>query len=623
MAYVVNRLSRYAVGHPSFAAQCGEQVLGYLFQTSEVRLRYGKCRPSEETFENELPVPRTPELLEVWTDASFAQADSKSQSGIIITVGELPIGWLSLRQPFVALSTCEAELVSCVEGVVLAQSLRPLLEELSGSKLRWILLNDNVAASTVILYPAGSWRTRHLRLRSRAVQELVDSEHLSLHHIPGKVMTADILTKTLPYQKGCELMGYLGYVGFKSFTPKTKVSIRAVPKLLLLCIAAPPPVEASEIVIRIDLDWDWQFWSRILAMCFVAFCLICGFIWGYRRRRTRYRLQLLRELADQVVAETAQHQAAVHPDPAGHGVYAMPGQEPDPELNPREEVVLWEILAEYGVYVARSLGPEGPEILRLRESSPHMRLRMSMLWADLHPRVPPTPRSEADEDTDSGFIPSSVSSPPSLSREWQQTHFRFGNHPLYSSDRVEDTFHTWIMSNRPYGPELEGLPFVTRLTQPEHEAFHMMIDAYYMHPSSPASSHTAEPLHLMDHMVGDEGTLRRDVVYRTLYPLEAEVGQGIRVPVVEESDSESEEGVMTPELSNRPQATAASSAAPAGQASIPRLVLPADSESDGEEESFPMDHQVASAACLLYQYGYRFDWEQLTVPAKHLPWYDW
>ena len=113
VAYVVNRLSRYAVGHPSFAAQCGEQILGYLFQTSEVRLRYGKCRPSEETFENELPVPRTPELLEVWTDASFAKADSKSQSGIIITVGGLPIGWLSLRQPFVALSTCEAELVSC------------------------------------------------------------------------------------------------------------------------------------------------------------------------------------------------------------------------------------------------------------------------------------------------------------------------------------------------------------------------------------------------------------------------------------------------------------------------------------------------------------------------------
>ena len=169
------------------------------------------------------------------------------------------------------------------------------------------------------------------------------------------------------------------------------------------------------------------------------------------------------------------------------------------------------------------------------------------------------------------------------------------------------------MRNCPYGPELEGLPFVTRLTQPEHEAFHMMIDAYYLHPPSPASSHTAEPLHLMDHMVGDEGTLRRDVVYRTLNPLGTEVGPGIRVPAEEESESGSEEGVMTSALPNIAQAAAASSAAFAGQAGIPRLVLPADPESDGKRESFPMDHQVASAACLLYQYGYRFDWEQLTT----------
>ena len=134
-----------------------------------------------------------------------------------------------------------------------------------------------MAASTVILYPAGSWRTRHLRLRSRVVQELVDSEHLSLHHIPGKVMTADILTKTLPYQKGCELMGYLGYVG-QVVIPKTKVASRAMPKLLLLCLAAPHPVEASEIVITINLECDWQFGSRIFAMCLGVLGLICGLI---------------------------------------------------------------------------------------------------------------------------------------------------------------------------------------------------------------------------------------------------------------------------------------------------------------------------------------------------------
>ena len=74
---------------------------------------------------------------------------------------------------------------------------------------------------------------------------------------------------------------------------------------------------------------------------------------------------------------------------------AAVGPEPDPELNPNEAVDLRDILADYGIMVARSLGPLGPEILHMRETSRGMRLRTAMLWADLHPRVPPTPRSEA------------------------------------------------------------------------------------------------------------------------------------------------------------------------------------------------------------------------------------
>ena len=41
------------------------------------------------------------------------------------------------------------------------------------------------------------------------------------------------------------------------------------------------------------------------------------------------------------------------------------------------------------------------------------------------------------------------------------------------------------------------------------------------------------------------------------------------------------------------------------------LVLDADQSSD-DESALPMDFQIASAAFLLHQYGYQFDWEQLT-----------
>ena len=208
----------------------------------------------------------------------LAQADSKCQSGIIVSLRGAPIGWLSLRQPFISLSTCEAELVSCVEGVVLAQSLKPLLEELSGSKLRWLLLNDHVAASTVILYPSGSWRTRHLRPRSRAVQELVGMEQQELHHVPGRVMIADILTKTLAYPKICELVGYLGYEGFKPPAHRAKSSVSTPPESLLLCLASPAPVHAyaegtTQGATAFRLGWIVGFACGLLtvAMVWAAF----------------------------------------------------------------------------------------------------------------------------------------------------------------------------------------------------------------------------------------------------------------------------------------------------------------------------------------------------------------
>ena len=238
----------------------------------------------------------------MWTDASFAQADSKSQSGIIVALGGLPIGWLSLRQPFISLSTCEAELVSCVEGIVLAQALKPLLQELSGADLRWLWLNDNVAASTVILYPSGSWRARHLRLRSKAVQELVDTEQLGLYHIPGRVMTADILTKTLAYSKIVELMGYLGYEGFKPPMTRGQRSSKTPPKLLLLCAASPCVVKAQG---QDAGNWESSHRNMWLITIGVGIAvLLLGFVGytGYRRWITRVRLQRLRELADEVLA---------------------------------------------------------------------------------------------------------------------------------------------------------------------------------------------------------------------------------------------------------------------------------------------------------------------------------
>ena len=603
IAYAVNRLSRYAVSNPDFARQCGEQILGYLFYTAQVKLRY----ESAPAFQEELPVPRTPLLLEVWTDASFAQADSKSQSGIILALGGMTIGWLSLRQPFISLSTCEAELVSCVEGVVLAQAIRPLLEELTGSTLRWLLFNDNVAASTVILYPSGSWRTRHLRLRSRAIQKLIDLGELSLYHIPGRVMTADALTKTLTYTKISELLGYLGYVGFKPLTTKTRSSAKTPPKLLLLCAAAVSTAKAErDFVEGTSAQTSWlMIWVVVCGL--VVLLLGYGMYLGYRRWVTRVRLQRLRELADEVVAETEAYERWLR-EQNNQGP-----QEPEPEANPEPRSFLWVVLAENGPALITLLGSAEPEIVALREVSGSIRLRVASAWATLFPRPPASPRNESQEETDSGFIPSSQSSVPSFTQEWDAVHAQYGHHPEYDATRVTDAFVIWGMSVRPYGPELEALPYVRALSPPEHMAFHQMISVYFERTQSSASSPTPEPAHLVSATAGDEAVMRNEMIARALEQ-QASSRRGRR-----QLEMSSPAALQGAEYSGQPAEEGHVRSSSVSSQGPGILRLPSEHASDSEEsEAHEMDYQIAGAASLLYQYGYVFDWEQLTATQQHI-----
>ena len=81
--------------------------------------------------------------------------------------------------------------------MALTQALKPLIDELTGKNTRSCLYSDSIACNSILSYPAGYWRTRHLRLRSKAIQEMVSDDLLSVHHIPGRYMLADLLTKPL------------------------------------------------------------------------------------------------------------------------------------------------------------------------------------------------------------------------------------------------------------------------------------------------------------------------------------------------------------------------------------------------------------------------------------------
>ena len=71
----------------------------------------------------------------------------------------------------------------------------------------WLV--DNLAAIS-LAEGSGSQRTRHLRVRSNFVKELVDQGDLEVEHCPGEYQLADILTKVLPGPRHLTLSWLIG-----------------------------------------------------------------------------------------------------------------------------------------------------------------------------------------------------------------------------------------------------------------------------------------------------------------------------------------------------------------------------------------------------------------------------
>ena len=194
IAYCVGMMASWVAKFPQHVLKIGLRVLEYLGNTRAHRLRL---------------IPGRPEGLRIFTDASFAPHGSHSVSGIVLQYDECSVVWKSKRQSLVTLSTAESELVSGCEGVVMAQSLEALICEIEESSCTKRLMVDNTAAVTLAT-GGGSQRTRHLRVRSAFIRDMIDREEIEVLHCPGDLQLADCLTKALlkaRLEDLCKLLG--------------------------------------------------------------------------------------------------------------------------------------------------------------------------------------------------------------------------------------------------------------------------------------------------------------------------------------------------------------------------------------------------------------------------------
>jgi transposase InsO family protein len=186
ISFAASSLARFLSCPTAHLMKCAERVLRYLAGTKSNKLTYTKSDSM---------------VLTGYSDADWANCEitRKSTSGIVIYCNNAPVHWRSKRQPIVTMSTTEAELVALTELSLQVKWLRNLLQEDIRIPFNVTpLFCDNASTVTLAKDPISSDRTKHIEVRFRKVQELVESKEVEVAWIPTDEQAADIFTKPLP-----------------------------------------------------------------------------------------------------------------------------------------------------------------------------------------------------------------------------------------------------------------------------------------------------------------------------------------------------------------------------------------------------------------------------------------
>jgi hypothetical protein len=129
----------------------------------------------------------------------------KSCSGYVCFLNGGALNWSSKSQQIITLSSCESEIVACVDAVKDVILLRRLLEDQRGTKEPPTEVDqDNTSAIRIIENPelvlSGS-RTKHIHARFLWIKQNIDAGEIMLHKTGTDNMEADFLTKALALPK--------------------------------------------------------------------------------------------------------------------------------------------------------------------------------------------------------------------------------------------------------------------------------------------------------------------------------------------------------------------------------------------------------------------------------------
>lgn len=125
-----------------------------------------------------------------------------STSGWVFQFMSAAISWGSKKQPVVALSSCEAEIMAASEAAKEALHLRCLLDDLECGDSSPVRLSvDNQSAIAVAYNPEQHGRLKHVDRRHFFIRECVENMQIVVPFVSSQENLADFFTKPLPHKQ--------------------------------------------------------------------------------------------------------------------------------------------------------------------------------------------------------------------------------------------------------------------------------------------------------------------------------------------------------------------------------------------------------------------------------------
>ncbi|CAE7787133.1 RE1 [Symbiodinium sp. CCMP2592] len=294
ISYAVSRCGQMATKVPQLSISVGMQTLKYLRSTAEFAMEVPFEVGSPFADHGLLSIPRSPKVLEVYTDASHSPGGDRSMQSLVIVWQGVPIAWETTRQAFTTLSSAEAELVCMIHGTQLSECIQSLLDELLEEDSLVSLLCDNQAALRSFDTVSTGWRSRHLRMRAISGRERVEAGILRVSHIPGTLQVADIGTKPLGRSRILQLLSLIGIGGAKTsdseaasarvlsrgvydeLSTTTIASAKVLAGLTLLALI--PRAKGQPDQQGLQEGYNWLLWT--VAWVVTGVCVLCsGWLW--------------------------------------------------------------------------------------------------------------------------------------------------------------------------------------------------------------------------------------------------------------------------------------------------------------------------------------------------------